>query len=88
MLNGKSCSYYLSLLIPFFAVDIVDDKGEKLAFVQANIFLRGSGGFGGPRRSSEEKPTLDPPKRQPDASYTQKTSFEQVRLSSLYSLLP
>jgi len=61
-------------------IDITDEKGQKIAFVQNNIFLRGSGGFGGPRRSAEEKPAVDPPKRQPDATYTQKTSSEQAAL--------
>jgi len=61
-------------------VDITDEKGQKIAFIQSNIFLRGEGGFGGPRKSPEEKAPADPPKRQPDATYAQTTSLEQAAL--------
>jgi len=61
-------------------VDVMDEKRQKIAYIQANIFLRGSGGFGGPRKSSAEKPTMEVPKRNPDATHTQKTSTEQAAL--------
>jgi 3-hydroxyacyl-CoA dehydrogenase/3a,7a,12a-trihydroxy-5b-cholest-24-enoyl-CoA hydratase len=58
----------------------MDERRQKIAYLQANIFLRGSGGFGGQRKSSVEKPTVEVPKRQPDSTYVQKTSNDQAAL--------
>lgn len=45
-----------------------------------SIFVVGAGGFGGRRDSPHVIPTIEPPKRKPDASDTQKTSIDQVRI--------
>lgn len=59
-------------------VDTYDEAGEKLAYGQITVFVVGAGGFGGKRNSSKTKPTIEPPARQPDASVSQKTHYDQV----------
>jgi 3-hydroxyacyl-CoA dehydrogenase/3a,7a,12a-trihydroxy-5b-cholest-24-enoyl-CoA hydratase len=61
-------------------------NGEKLFRAQAAIFLRGAGGFGGPRQSNALVPLgSDPPARPPDVVVTQKTSREQAVIYRLAS---
>lgn len=64
-------------------VDTCDDAGEKLAYGQVTVFVVGAGGFGGKRNSSNTKPTVDPPARQPDASVSQKTHCDQAAIYRL-----
>lgn len=59
------------------------ENGEKLATGQIGVFAVGAGGFQGPRTSSHTIPTVEPPKRQPDASISQKTSHDQAALYRL-----
>lgn len=53
-------------------------NGEKIATGQLSVFIIGAGGFQGKRTSTNLVPTIEPPKRKPDASVTQKTSYDQV----------
>lgn len=52
--------------------------GDKLATAQMCAFIIGAGGFQGNRTSSNVIPLVPPPNRQPDASVTQQTSYDQV----------
>ncbi|KOC64143.1 Peroxisomal multifunctional enzyme type 2 [Habropoda laboriosa] len=57
--------------------------GDKLSTGQMTIFIIGAGGFQGKKTSSNLIPIIDPPKRQPDASVTQQTSYDQAALYRL-----
>lgn len=54
--------------------------GDKLTTNQISAFAVGGGGFGGPRNSRHLIPCVEPPKRKPCVSVTQKTSPDQVRI--------
>lgn len=43
-----------------------------------SAFFVGAGGFKGPRTSSSEIPTVNPPNRKPDTTVVQNTSVDQV----------
>lgn len=62
----------------FSVVEVVDESGDKVVSGQWLIFVVGAGGFGGKRTSDQIVPPVDPPKRQPDASLSYKTSIDQV----------
>ncbi len=51
-------------------VDSVDEKGEKVAFQESSMFIRGMGGFGGERGTSS---SVTIPERPPDAIEEQAT---------------
>lgn len=53
-------------------------SGEKIATSQMSVFVVGAGRFGGPRESKHTIPPVEPPKRKPCASVTQKTNTDQV----------
>ena len=55
------------------------ETGDKLTTNQMSAYVVGAGGFGGPRNSKHSVACIDPPKRNPCASFTQKTSPDQVR---------
>ncbi|XP_034940078.1 peroxisomal multifunctional enzyme type 2 [Chelonus insularis] len=59
--------------------------GEKLTTGQLVAVIKGAGNFGGKRNSEYEIPTIEPPKRKPDASYTQQTSVDQAAIYRLAS---
>ena len=63
-----------------FSVDVFDQAKEKVLTTQWSLFVVGAGGFGGKRASDQIIPTVDPPKRQPDASLQYKTSSDQVNI--------
>ena len=58
-------------------------NGEKIATGQMSVFVIGAGGFQGKRTSTNLVPTIEPPTRKPDASVTQKTSYDQAALYRL-----
>ena len=59
-------------------METFNEKKEKIAFNQSSIFVVGAGNFGGKRSSDSIIPTADPPKRNPDATMSEKTSVDQV----------
>ena len=61
--------------------DALDEKGEKVFTIHLTMFIRGAGGFGGERGSSE--PTNVVPDRAPDHVITDKTSLQQAALYRL-----
>ncbi|KAI2635080.1 hypothetical protein GGS21DRAFT_516754 [Xylaria nigripes] len=69
------------------------ETGEELFYNESTIFLRGSGGFDGPKRPAERgaaTATNTPPKRAPDVVVESKTTPEQAaiyRLSGDYNPL-
>ena len=63
-------------------METFNEKKEKVAHNQFSIFAVGYGNFGGKRSSESAVPTLNPPKRSPDASVQQKTSEDQVTCSA------
>lgn len=73
------------LLIALYFLDDTFEvsTGDKLATSQMSVFAVGAGGFGGPRNSPHVIPCVDPPKRKPCASVTQKTSRDQVSIQFL-----
>ncbi|XP_057365697.1 peroxisomal multifunctional enzyme type 2-like [Daphnia carinata] len=64
-------------------VEVVDETGDKVISAQWSIFVVGAGGFGGKRNSDHIVPSVDPPKRKPDASLSYKTSIDQAALYRL-----
>ena len=58
-------------------------NGDKIATGQLSVFVIGAGGFQGKRTSTNLVPTIEPPTRKPDASVTQKTSYDQAALYRL-----
>ena len=59
-------------------METFNEQKEKVAFNQFSTFVVGAGKFGGKRSSDSIIPTVDPPKRSPDATVSQKTSVDQV----------
>lgn len=59
------------------------NTGDKLCTGQIAIFVIGAGGFGGPRESKLAIKTVPPPNRKPDATVTQKTTYDQAALYRL-----
>ncbi|EEB16259.1 estradiol 17 beta-dehydrogenase, putative [Pediculus humanus corporis] len=70
-----------ALLIVNF--ETFDESGEKVAFSQMGVFVVGGGGFGGPRNSTKSIPTVEIPKRKPDAFVREKTDLDQAALYRL-----
>lgn len=64
-------------------VDVVDESKEKVVSAQYAIFVVGAGGFGGKRVSEHLVPTVETPKRAPDASLQFQTSIDQAALYRL-----
>ncbi|WP_394826568.1 SDR family NAD(P)-dependent oxidoreductase [Pendulispora albinea] len=58
-----------------------DENGEELIVNELTTFVRGAGGFGGPRGTSSEANT--PPERAPDAVVTEKVPENQALLYRL-----
>ena len=65
-------------MLNIFPVETFNEKKEKVAFNQFSIFAVGYGNFGGKRSSDSIIPTVNPPKRSPDATVSEKTSVDQV----------
>lgn len=61
-------------------VSCVDDKGNEIAVTSGSMFIRGLGGYGGERGSSEK---IEMPKRAPDAIHQEKTLEKQALLYRL-----
>jgi multifunctional beta-oxidation protein len=60
--------------------------GEDLFYNESAVFVRGSGGFGGPTKGQDRGPATAahaPPKRNPDKVITEKTSDDQAALYRL-----
>lgn len=60
--------------------------GEDVFYGESSIFIRGSGGFGGPSKASDRgaaTATNKPPQRDPDATVEEKTFDEQAALYRL-----
>lgn len=60
--------------------------GEDVFYNESTIFVRGSGGFGGPSKGSDRGAATviyQPPKREPDAVIEEKTTEEQAALYRL-----
>lgn len=55
--------------------------GKELCFNQYKFFIRGLGGFGGPRGPAEEP--IKPPSRHPDVIHKEKTTTQQALLYRL-----
>ncbi|XP_001606624.1 peroxisomal multifunctional enzyme type 2 isoform X1 [Nasonia vitripennis] len=76
------------VLVQYETYDVA--TGDKLTTNQISAFAVGAGGFGGPRNSRHLVPCVEPPKRKPCVSVTQKTSPDQAaiyRLSGDYNPL-
>ncbi len=61
--------------------DAVDANGEKIFSLHLTMFIRGSGGFGGERGSSD--PVNVPPERAPDHVIHDKTTLQQAAIYRL-----
>ena len=62
------------------------NTGEELFYNEATVFIRGSGGFGGPSKGSNRgaaTTVYQTPKRNPDAVVEEKTSEDQAALYRL-----
>jgi len=59
-------------------VDTFDEEGDKVAYSQMTVFIRGAGEFGGPQTSSKQIMCVERPTRKPDASRIQATLLDQV----------
>ncbi len=60
--------------------------GQDVFYNESSIFIRGSGGFGGPSKGSDRGPATrayKPPQRAPDATVEEKTTDEQAALYRL-----
>ena len=62
-------------------VDCFDESGDKVAMQQSSMFIRGLGGFGGERGTSEKINV--PPEREPDAVHEEKTLERQALIYRL-----
>ncbi|KAI9678296.1 MAG: bifunctional hydroxyacyl-CoA dehydrogenase/enoyl-CoA hydratase fox2 [Caeruleum heppii] len=61
-------------------------SGEELFYNESSVFIRGSGGFGGPKKGSDRGPATSanqPPSRAPDAVVEEKTTDDQAALYRL-----
>lgn len=77
--KGKGASVVLS-------VTTKDESGEVLFENQFTLFIRGSGGFGGPKKGADRGAATaanTPPNRKPDAVVTEKTNEDQAALYRL-----
>ncbi|KIX02297.1 peroxisomal hydratase-dehydrogenase-epimerase [Rhinocladiella mackenziei CBS 650.93] len=62
------------------------NTGEDLFYNESTVFVRGSGGFGGPKKGANRgnaTAVYQPPKRAPDAVVEEKTSEDQAALYRL-----
>ncbi|PSN69186.1 multifunctional beta-oxidation protein-like protein [Corynespora cassiicola Philippines] len=62
------------------------NTGEDIFYNESTVFIRGSGGFGGPSKGSDRGPSTavhKPPKRAPDAVVEEKTTEEQAAVYRL-----
>jgi len=62
------------------------NTGEDLFYNESTVFVRGSGGFGGPKKGGNRgsaTTVYQPPKRAPDAVVEEKTSEDQAALYRL-----
>lgn len=77
--KGKGASVVLG-------VTTTDESGEVLFENEFTLFIRGLGGFGGPKKGSDRgaaTATNAPPNRKPDAVVQEKTSEDQAALYRL-----
>ncbi|XP_065578617.1 peroxisomal multifunctional enzyme type 2-like [Artemia franciscana] len=64
-------------------VETRDESDELVMRNQFNIFVVGAGNFGGKRQSDKIVPTVEPPKRKPDAVVEYKTFSNQISARSI-----
>ena len=64
---------------------LVDSKGVEYARLVSGVFVRGLGGFGGPKQPAEE--VISIPQRAPDCVDEVKTSKDQALLYRLSGFL-
>jgi len=67
--------------IAIMAVDTVDEHGEKIAYNEISLFVRGGGGWGGERGPGNEENAA--PNREPDAVTEEATDANQTLLYRL-----
>lgn len=67
--------------IVVLTVDTSDESGQKLAYNEVSVFVRGAGGWGGDRGPSGDINV--PPAREPDAVIEEKTDANQTLLYRL-----
>ncbi|AXQ29426.1 SDR family NAD(P)-dependent oxidoreductase [Solimonas sp. K1W22B-7] len=67
--------------VVIMSVSTTDETGEEIAYNEITTFVRGAGGWGGERGSSEEINV--PPAREPDAVIEEKTDANQALLYRL-----
>ncbi|KAE9547376.1 hypothetical protein FO519_009410, partial [Halicephalobus sp. NKZ332] len=66
-------------------INMTDERGKKLAYLQMGTFQVGGGGFGGPKNSSKAINGVPAPSRNPDKVTEDKVSPEQAALYRLGS---
>jgi len=64
-------------------IETRDENDEVIMINQNSIFVRGSGGFNGPRTSEHVTPVIAAPTRSPDRSLATKTNRDQAALYRL-----
>ena len=70
-------------MVLLIEVETRDENNELLMRNQNSIFVKGSGGFNGPRNSKHLTPVSTPPSRSPDKTLKHKTSVDQAALYRL-----
>jgi len=63
-----------------------DSSGREVFYNESTVFVRGAGGFNGPKKTTDRGPATaanDPPSRMPDATREEKTSEDQAALYRL-----
>ena len=70
-------------MVLLIEVETRDENNELLMRNQNSIFVKGSGGFNGPRNSKHLTPVSTPPSRSPDKTLKHRTSVDQAALYRL-----
>ena len=70
-------------MVLLIEVETRDENNELLMRNQNSIFVKGSGGFNGPRNSKHLTPVSTPPSRSPDKTLKHKTTVDQAALYRL-----
>ena len=70
-------------MVLLIQVETLNENKELVMRNQNSIFVKGSGGFNGPRNSKHLTPVSTPPSRAPDKTLAHKTSIDQAALYRL-----